>query len=241
MSIPEGPDSFPPTEWSLFSRARTEDPRGSRPALESLMHRYWRPIYGHIRRHSANASNAEDLTHDFFVHVLTNGLFDRAAQERGRFRCYILRCCTNFLHNRHRSSKAERNGGKVRVLSVDFAKAEAQLAADRERGTDPERQFLRGWAYTILDETFAEVEKEFRQRGRLPLYRRLKPGFNGDPESLPYRAIAAECGVSEDTVKQEAVKFRRAFREKLQRAVLDTLDDPADLESELRDLFRAVG
>jgi RNA polymerase sigma-70 factor (ECF subfamily) len=167
-------------------------------------------------------------------------VLEKAKQERGRFRCFILFCCSNFLKNRYRADQAEKRGGKTNVYGLDFAPAETQFAVGRPTDSDPEKLFLRDWAFALIESAFASLEADRRRRGRLDLFVRLKPHFYGEDDAKRYREIAAECKTSEDAVKKEAAVLKKLFEETIRSLIRETVATPEEVEQEIRDLFRAI-
>ena len=61
--------------------------------------------------------------------------------------------------------------------------------------------------------------------------------------SVPYIDVARELGMTEAAVQQAAVRLRSRYRQALRDEIVATLDDPSggEVESEIRDLFNALG
>jgi DNA-directed RNA polymerase specialized sigma24 family protein len=64
---------FETTQWSLVAAAAgNEEDRG---ALQDLYRNYAQPIYAFIRRRGYGRQDAQNLTQDFFVHLLEKNTF----------------------------------------------------------------------------------------------------------------------------------------------------------------------
>ena len=90
-STAEGASGFPRTRWSLVVAAgsgHSEPER--RDALESLCRGYWYPVCVFIRRRGHAPEEAQDLTQEFFLGLLSGTFFSRADQDI-RFRRIGLR------------------------------------------------------------------------------------------------------------------------------------------------------
>jgi DNA-directed RNA polymerase specialized sigma24 family protein len=62
-----------------------------KPALpwrSSIVYSY--PVYAFVRRRGYGRQDAQDLTQDFFVHLLEKGTLGRADSQRGRFRNFLF-------------------------------------------------------------------------------------------------------------------------------------------------------
>jgi RNA polymerase sigma-70 factor (ECF subfamily) len=232
--------SFPSSRWSLVARVGGTDPAQARRALTDLCTRYWYPIYVYIRRQVRTEQEAEDLTQGFFTHVLEREVIAAADPARGRFRSYLLTCCRNYLSNRRRAAKAQREGGNIVLLSLDFESAATRYAREPADPVDAESLYLRRWAFSLLDATFAALAAEYQEQGQGALYARLVPGLSGVADAARYADIGRELGVSENSVKKAAQRLRERFRDELRARIADTVDDPAHIADEIRDLFAAV-
>jgi RNA polymerase sigma-70 factor (ECF subfamily) len=231
--------AFPSSNWSLIAHAAGDDPEPARQALADLCRRYWYPVYAFVRRQLENVHDAEDATQGFFAHLLANNVVAAVDPARGRFRTYLLACCKNYLAKHRRAERAEKHGGRVAILNLDFVWAVARYAREPIDASDPDRLFLRRWAFTLLEETFAELEQEYQADGRSELFARLRSALIDD-QAPTYAAIGQEIGMSESAVKKAAQRMRERFGVVLRRRVADTLDDSTTVEDEIRDLFAAV-
>ena len=90
---------FVTTRWTLVQRAADRSHPGADEALAYLCTAYWPPVYVYFRQKGSSASDAADLTQEFFTRVLEKRYFDHARRERGTFRTFLLTCAKNFLAN----------------------------------------------------------------------------------------------------------------------------------------------
>ena len=96
-----GRPNFVTTQWGLVATASSEGAAEPRAALDALYRTYCYPIYAFIRRRGYDRQDAQDLTQDFFVHLLEKGTLGRADRQRGRFRSFLLGALNHFLaHSR---------------------------------------------------------------------------------------------------------------------------------------------
>src|SRR5688572_14812439 len=101
---------FLETRWSLILAASAQSDRDD-GALSVLCQAYWYPLYAFARRQGLNASDAEDATQSFFVHLLAKNVFAKADQSKGRFRTFLLASLKNFLADEHGRANALKRGG----------------------------------------------------------------------------------------------------------------------------------
>jgi RNA polymerase sigma-70 factor (ECF subfamily) len=231
---------FATTRWSLVSAARASGADRSRAALEMLCSLYWPPLYAYIRHQGHNADQAQDLTQEFFARLLEKDGLSRVDQGRGRFRSFLLAACRHFLSNQRDHDHALKRGGDRRFLPIDPASAEAAWGTEPADRETPERLFERRWALTLLDHVLAGLRREYEEAGKGPLFESLKGHLTGDACS-PHAETAAQLGLSEGAVKVAVHRLRQRYRDRLREEIAQTLDDPADVEDEIRALFQAFG
>jgi len=79
--------------------ARKNDSPQSAAALETLCRTYWYPLYAYVRRQGHSPPDAQDLTQEFFARLLQKDYLKAAAQEKGRFRTFLIVALKRFLAN----------------------------------------------------------------------------------------------------------------------------------------------
>lgn len=228
------------THWSLILKAGdSKDPR-SKEALEILCQGYWYPVYAYIRSRGNNRDQAEDLTQGFFTQFLEKGYIKQASAERGRFRSFLLVAVKNYLANEWDRECALKRGGGATILSLDFEGAEGRYSLEPVDSNSPAELYNRRWALTQLDRTLEELSKEMRTAGVEERFELLKGFLTGDSSGISYRAIGEKLGMSENAVKVTVHRMRRRFGELLRELVGETLEDPGEVEMEIRHLFSIV-
>ncbi len=108
------PAYFATTHWSVV--LATGDPSAPKAAeaLETLCRTYWYPLYAYVRRHGYGPEDAQDLTQDFFLHLLQSHSISGASREKGRFRSFLLGALKHFLSDaKDRAGAKKRGGGQV--------------------------------------------------------------------------------------------------------------------------------
>ena len=235
-----GTVDFPSSHWSLIAQAGAADPEAAHQALTELCNRYWYPIYAFVRRQVRSADQAEDLTQGFFADLLRRKTIRTADPGRGRFRTYLLTCCRRYVVNDWRAGRSLKNGAGVPLVRLDFEAADARYGREPADPADPEVQFRRGWALTLLDQTFAALQDEYAAAGRGELFARLRPGLTGDLGAARHAEVGAAVGLSEAAVRKAFERLKKRFGAELRRRVGETVADPAEVDDEIRDLFAAV-
>ena len=213
---------------------------GSTAALETLCGGYWYPVYAYVRRHSAGAADAEDLTQEFFTRLLEIDFLNAVDPEKGRFRCFLLACCRHFLANERDKVRTQKRGGGRSHLSLDFSSAADRFRLEPADTLTPEKLFDRRWALTLLDKALEQLETEYRAKAPQALYERLRSALIRAPDAPAYREIAVELGLSETRVNKAAQRMRQRYKQLLRREIAATVSTPDEIEAEVRWLFEVL-
>lgn len=236
---------FAPTEWSVVCETQATDPVAAHEALARLCETYWYPLYAYVRRRGYSSDDAEDLTQDFFVQLMQDAWLAKVHRAQGRFRWFLLMAMKRFLTNEWHRAHAEKRGGRVRIESLSSETGEVRmnrLAADRT-GIQPEAQFEREWAITLLDGVIARIRKEYADAGRARLFDSLKAFLLGRDEDAQgaYAAAAGGLDMSEGSVRVAVCRLRHRYREALRQEIGRTVAKESDIDGELRHLVRILG
>ncbi len=231
---------FATTRWSIVLAAGKSRSCDSRAALVSLCETYWPPLYAYLRRRGYAADEAQDLTQEFFARLLEKESVASADPGRGKFRSFLLASLNHFVANEWRRERAQKRGGSQMILSLDFARGEDSLAIEPAHEQTPEKAYERKWAMTLLTTALTKLREEYAAADKLTLLSQLQPSLAGDDESVPYRELAGELGMSEGAVKVAVYRLRRRCRDILREEIAQTVSGPAEVDEELRDLFAAL-
>jgi len=231
---------FPPTRWSVVLAATRQPSAEAAAALESLCRAYWYPLYAFVRRSGQSPHDAQDLTQDFFRHLLEKRWLDAADREKGRLRTFLVTALKRFMANEWRRASAQKRGGGQVQVPVDTAFAEGRYAADGTSQLAADAVFDREWALTLLDLTLQRLESEFAAAGKAGDFAVLKSCLAAEHGTIDYEAVAAKVGLSQDAARVAVHRLRKRFREVYREEIAHTLPDAADLEAELRHLAAAL-
>lgn len=232
--------NFPTTHWSRVAAA--VDPEGpeAREQLAALCDAYWYPLYAYVRHRGHAPEQAQDLTQDFFAHVLEKGLLARADPGRGRFRSFLLAVFAHYLSNRRDHERALKRGGGRATFSIDIAGAEGRYDRELVLELTPERAFDRSWALTLLGRVLDQLRREYDDAGRGATFEALCGNLIEDAQGVAHATVAASLGISEGAARVAAHRLRRRYGLLLRREIAATVDDPDEIDDEIRDLFDAL-
>jgi RNA polymerase sigma-70 factor (ECF subfamily) len=230
---------FEDTHWSLILEAAQTQAPGAQSSLADLLQRYWSPLYHYVRRSGASHHDAQDLVQGFFLQFLERRAINRADPRRGKFRTFLLTSLKNYMSTAHDRARAEKRGGRCHVVPLDDEEKIPEQLADAH-GLNPEEEFEKLWALAVVEAATQRIRRAYEMRQRAPLFDALQGSVFGDDDAPRYQKIAAEMKISLDTVKTEVVRIRREFRASLRREVATGLDDPREVDDELRYLRRTL-
>jgi RNA polymerase sigma-70 factor (ECF subfamily) len=217
----------------------TGDSRTS-AALAELCEIYWPPLYGYLRGRGYRAEEAQDLTQGFFARLLETQAIRSADPARGRFRAFLLTALKRYVINEYERSAAARRGGRQVHVQLDFADAERRFAAERRHEETPDRLFDRKWAAIVLERALDRLRDEYAASGKADVAAALVPYLTESSDLQPYRAVAADLGLSEGAVKVAVHRLRQRYGAILRVEVADTVAGEEEVDAELRELLRAV-
>jgi RNA polymerase sigma factor (sigma-70 family) len=240
------PREFVTTRWSLILSAANlgSEQQKVHDALAELCRTYWRPIFSFVRGRGRSIEDAQDLTQDFFATILKDNWLQRADRNRGRFRSLLLKSLQNFLINSTERTHARKRGGDVTFISWDnwIAESPSQFFIPPQ-GSDslpPERIFDLNWAATVVEHALQRLREECESKGKLWLFQSLSPHLTDERDEMSYANLSAELGMTESAVKKQLHKMRQRYRSLLRDEVSQTVEDPSDVDDEIRYLCASL-
>lgn len=100
--------------------------------------------------------------------------------------------------------------------------------------------FDHAWAHSVFKTTWDSLELFYRELDQMDRFVALRP-FLTDPENAPaHKSLAEELGVSTGAIKTASFELRRRFRETFRTTVARLVDDPLDVDAEVRYLVQAM-
>ncbi len=230
--------NFPTTHWSRIIAAGDRATPEAGAALAGLCEVYWYPIYALIRRKGRDPDEASDLTQEYFTRLLEKGVIAAADRSRGRFRAFLKTDCQHFLIDRYRR---ERVRARVdRTVPIDADDAESRYRFEPSHDLTPDRLFDRAWAMTLLDRVLGLLAEEYTGKDRAEVFDRLKIFLSQGKGAAPAAELADQLGMTEGGVYTAVHRLRKRYRAVLQQEIAATLDDPSEVDEEIRWLFEAI-
>ena len=176
--------------------------------------------------------------------LLEGHLLERADPNRGRFRSLLLKALRNFLNDARDKQRARKRGGDVHFIRWDEWMAEFpsqfSVSLRESESWPPEKIFDVRWAATLVERALSRLAEECEQRGRRRIFDVLSSCLAAEREDVSYANLAKTLGISEISVKRLVHQLRKRYRALLREEVADTIQNPDELEDELRYLCAAL-
>jgi RNA polymerase sigma factor (sigma-70 family) len=232
---------FVTTRWSVVLAARDKSSPESAAALETICRAYWYPLYALVRRQGHAPHDAQDLTQEFFSRLLEKDYLRAADREKGRLRTFLAVALKRFLANEWDRVRAQKRGGGVAPVSFDTALAEERYLQHGPEALSVERIYERQWAMTLLEQALARLRAEYQAARKEAEFDQLKGTLTAERGAIPYAELAAQLNTTEGAARVAVHRVRKRFRELFRATIADTVNDPAEVDDEVRYVARVLG
>ena len=176
--------------------------------------------------------------------VLGGSWLQNADPSRGRFRSLLLKSLKNFLNDAADKIHARKRGGAVSFISWDdwIAEAPSELSMSTQslNSLPPERLFDVRWAATVVERAVRRLREECELKGQRRVFDILSGYLTKERDEVSCASLATKLEVPESTVKKLLYRMRQRYRWLLRDEVAQTLENPADIDDELRHLCGAL-
>lgn len=237
-SFARGPKGFPKTSWGFISNLRSVDAGKRREGMETLCQRYWRPIYIYIRiAWGKSNEDAKEMTQTFLGLVMEKETLQKYEADLGSFRGYLKVILKRFLRDQALAKRALKRGGTSRIVSLDEIDTTLVAPIDPE-AEDPEREFDKAWAVSVVSQAVRHVREQYESTGRLAqfqVYEKYEQAPEGNRPT--YARIAESLGMSMADVRNHLHAVRKAVLAEIRAELERTVADPKRIEEEWRLLF----
>ncbi|MEO1995519.1 MAG: sigma-70 family RNA polymerase sigma factor [Planctomycetaceae bacterium] len=228
-----GKRPFATTQWSVVLAAAELPAEEGQRALAQLCETYWYPLYAFVRGRVTSIPEAQDLTQDFFTHLLERRAIEKAQPDRGRFRAFLLTCLKNFLNNEWQKDRRQKRGGSRSLLSLDFESAESRLRLEPYHDVTPEKIFERRWVLTVLNQVLGKLQAQCARDGKSQHFDQLKSCLTGQATAADYDRAAQALGITPAAAKQSTYRLKKQYRQLFRDEIARTLADEQDLDDEM--------
>ena len=241
-TLQEGGAPFYTTNWGVVqSAAQSRSSTTAQEALTEFCQAYWPPLYAFLRRQGRAPADAQDLTQGFFAHLLAQNTLSRADREKGRLRTFLLGSLQYFLVNEHDHARAHKRGGGRQIVSMDEFLPEVEASLLTATGFDDTGSYDQTWAATLVSRAWEQLKAGMAAEGKARVLEELGPFLLGGAVALPSQEhVAARLGWPVATLRTSLLRLRQRYRRALRLEVARTVSDPAEIDDELRYLYRLL-
>jgi RNA polymerase sigma-70 factor (ECF subfamily) len=230
-------ERFATTDWKVVAAARDGSASEVRAAIEVLCERYWYPLYAYVRRGGRSHDEAADLAQGFFADLLARDFLQRIDPDRGRFRSFFLAAFKHYLTHVRDREQAQKRGGAVSTISLDFALASSRFEAEPADADSPEALYERRWGMTVMERAMERLRAETMESGHPERFDALREYLTGTEPRVAYEETAVALGMSENALKAAVHRFRGRFGQLLREEVAATVAEASDVDAEIRYLL----
>lgn len=247
---------FASTRWTVVNAAFPPRDNAERPfadstvardALAQLCRNYWYPLYAYVRRRGYSPSDAQDLTQDFFLHLLEQRESGRMEPDpnKGRFRSYLLASLLHFLEDHQDRQSSQRRGGGFTFVPFTEEALEARYRREENAGQgalSAETYYERKWAVALVETALSRTRAalldaaEVSAAAAAERFEVFRPFLKGDDDPGAQTRAAVTLGISVGAFRAALRRLRKQYRAFLRWEITRTVNSPADVDSEIRHL-----
>jgi RNA polymerase sigma factor (sigma-70 family) len=232
-----GGGSFPATRWSQVLSARDTGAVHAASALDSLCRVYWPPIYWFVRRQGKPPHEAQDLTQEFFCHLMERDFLNHLRHQNGRFRSFLLAFLKNFLRDTWRREQALKRGGAQRFLSLEELAAEEVEQITSTDTLNADQAYDRRWGLAVMNRAFQRLAAEYNEGGNMRLLEAVKDLAPRERGTVGYNELARDLGMTESALKSAVYRLRQRHQQLLREEIAQTVAHPDEVNDEIRCLI----
>jgi len=220
--------------------ARNSGSPRAEDAMEKLCRAYWPPLYAYIRREGHGATEAQDLTQEFFARLLAKDYLQHLRHQDGKFRSFLLTFLKHFLSDERDKAGALKRGGGMTFVSLDETSVEDRCLDALSNGLSPEQIFERRWAQTVMERALNRLRQEYEADGKAALFEELKDIQPGEHGESSHAEIGARLGMARGTIASAVHRLRKRHRELVREEIAQTVARPEEIDEEIRNLLAVL-
>jgi RNA polymerase sigma-70 factor (ECF subfamily) len=243
--FPESPSQFPTTAWSLIRKVQDPSQAEYRTDMNRFVTAYWKPVFCFLRAKGKHLQTAQDLTQEFFLHLLERNSLRVADPERGRFRNLLLTILTRFLSDRENPQRAPRQRSfEEGLVSIEALLGDDERTYEPPVDQTPETIFMKQWATALVKQVLDRLRQFYQEVDRRPSWYEIFAAthYVSDPSRAVSREeLAGRLGMTVHQVRYAEEMVQKRFVQYLRQEVREQVDGDEDVGAEVRDLLALLG
>ena len=169
----------------------------------------------------------------FFSDLLSREFLAYVQPASGKFRSFLLASLQRWLSKQaQRDNRLKRGGGWERI-ALDFL-TDGTTFPELVEDEEPGRAFDRQWALEVVDRALIRLRTAYAARGRDDMFTSLRGALPGGEALPPYDVLAARTGLGEPALRKAVHDMRNRFAEAIRQEISSTVQDPAEVDDEVR-------
>ena len=229
-----GSGRFHSTAWSMVLDAQQGSEATARRSMERLVQRYWRPVFGFVRRWVRDHERAKDTVQGFFAAFLERGAIAYADRDRGKFRNFLVASVKRYMQEQHRVTSMRPKQLPITHLEQSAASF-AFFEGDAE---DPQTLFMKDWAKCLIETCLTRLRNECAALGKDAHFEVFRRRFlSDDPAEGSYRNIAAALHITEKDVSNYFERTKARFARVLRSEVENSMLPGQAVDDEIREIL----
>ena len=221
-------------------RSRSHDgSRDGTAALSTLCAAYWYPVYSFARSQGCDREDARDITQGFFAALLERNDFASVDADQGRLRSWLRTAARRYLFDQLDRARAKKRGGGQADVDLDV-EARGRLPLEANGAPSAEQIFDRCWARSVVERALTRLRAEYQGESDHVLIEQIL----SDDERPADTETAAELGISPQALRTRRARMKdrlkTSYGQCLRMEIAQTVESPAAIEDELRELLEAL-
>jgi RNA polymerase sigma-70 factor (ECF subfamily) len=205
--------------------------------MSELCKAYRDPVFAFLRGLGLTQEEAHEHTQGFFTSLLEGHAIAKIDQQmQGQFRSWLRTAAKNHFCNQWTKARAMKRGGGFAHVNADGD--DGRQLPDQNQ-LDPEAQFNRAWARTIVERALRRLKAEYAGSKHTTLVQQL---LYDEGTDLRDAELARGLGISEGALRARRCylqnkKMKPSFARYLRLEIADTVVRPADIDAEYQALM----
>jgi RNA polymerase sigma-70 factor (ECF subfamily) len=240
-----GPEeAFQTTHWSEIFDANTTNDIRRNVVIDSLLHRYWKPVYCYLRRKRYDNEQAKDLTQGFFHEIVINSnLIRQADQAKGRFRTFLLTALNHYLIDVHRREKSKKHAPDNGFIILEGNDLYSLTMA--HSSMTPDQVFNYVWATDLINQVISQVKKECYDTGKKKhwevFHAKILTPIIDNQNNPSLKDLCKRYNIeNEAKASNMIITIKRCFKRILEDNLRRFVRTDSEIEDEFNELLRII-
>lgn len=233
---------FDTTCWTAIYHAQTLNHEHKLLYVNELTNKYWKPIYCYLRRKGYDNETAKDITQGFFLEVVfTRDIVQKANEQKGRFRVYLLTALERYIIDVFHKENALKRTPQNQLISLQTDEI-AKLIEQTQHLT-PQQIYQYMWASEVINIVLEEVKSTCISKGEelywKVFYARIVAPILEGASPVPISTFCANNPIKDEKQASNMIlTVKRRFKSCMLRYLRQFVCSDEEVEEEFNDIFK---